>query len=86
MANNREAFERLLTSIPNFDNCEEFSTSRVMEYYQAMEKQHHSELFLHGLLFRRLYGVAKDQITYDRLFLKVKAISRLLDELYELKY
>lgn len=86
MANNRSAFERLLTSIPKFDSGKSFSSQKIMNYYERMETVYQSEIFMSTLILKRLARAAEDQQTYDRIFLKTKEISRLTDQLYELKY
>lgn len=86
MANTREAFERLLTSIPRFPSGENFKASQIMDYYTAMEAQYLSEMFMSSLLNKRLERAATTQVVYDRLFLKIKEISKQVDQIYNLKY
>jgi hypothetical protein len=86
MANNRNAFKRLLSTVPKVDgesfrNCEE-----LVEYYAKFERQFQSEIFLNKDLLGKLQKVARDQKSYDLGFIKIKRIAELVDELYEVKY
>jgi hypothetical protein len=86
MANSREAFERILTSFPKFKSGPEFTPSSVLDYYTQLETRYNSELFGQDLLMKRLDSLNCNQYVYDSIFLKIKEVYRLLDQLYEVKY
>ena len=86
MANNFQAFERLLLSIPKFESGPDFSPSKVLDYYTSLEKTYQSELFVSPLLVQKLDQYKVNQHVYDKCILKIKEISRLVDELYNVKY
>jgi hypothetical protein len=87
MANTREAFERLLSTIPKFEDFgKDFNSKRVMDYYTALERVNQSDLFMEDLLMKRLDKVATSQYQYDGLYIKIKYIGKLIDDLYDLKY
>ena len=87
MANNYQAFERLLSSIPKFDAIDpKINGSRVSDYYKALERHSQSDMFIEPDLVSRLSKIAKTQSEYDLLYLKIKHVGKLVDELYDLKY
>lgn len=87
MANNEQAFVRLLTSIPRFDKLGANVTSQqVMDYYSILEGSSQSDLFMENLLMKRLATAAKGQVEYNALLFRVKSIGKLIDQLYDLKY
>ncbi|OMJ86263.1 hypothetical protein SteCoe_12245 [Stentor coeruleus] len=87
MANNEQAFVRLLTSIPRFDKLGENVTSQqIMDYYSVIEGSSQSDLFMENLIMKRLASVARGQIEYNALLYRVKSIGKLIDQLYDLKY
>ena len=86
MANTREAFERLLSSIPRYPSEDKFDPSFAMKLYTHLERRYNSELFNQDMLLKRLERVAHDQESYDAMYFKIKYIYKLVDELYDLKY
>ena len=53
MANTREAFERLLSSIPRYPSEDKFDPSFAMKLYTHLERRYNSELFNQDMLHNR---------------------------------
>lgn len=87
MANNRNAFARLLSTIPKI-NTQGVSLAgeEVLGYYNSIEAQYQSEIFIGKELLSRLEKVAESQEKYDLGYLKIKQIAKLVDMLYEVKH
>ncbi|OMJ91294.1 hypothetical protein SteCoe_6185 [Stentor coeruleus] len=87
MANNDQAFSRLLSSIPRFDKLGVNVTSQqIMDYYDTLEGHNQSDLFIEQPLMEKLGKSLKGQVEYNATLFRVKTIGKLIDQLYDLKY
>ena len=88
MANNLQAFNRLLSSLTDFkdENGILLPTSQILEYYQITERPAQSELFISGPVLSKLKSLCGVQQQYDVGYLLYKDIAFKLDQLHDLKY
>ena len=88
MANNLQAFARLLSSIPDFKDEDGtlLPSSMILGYYQMTEKTAQSELFISNPVLGKLKSLCGFQQQYDGGYFLYKDIAFKLDQLHDLKY
>lgn len=88
MANNLQAFARLLYSIPDFkdENGTLLPSDTILNYYNVTEKPAQSELFISNAILGKLKPLCGLQQQYDSAYLIYKSIAFKLDQLHDLKY
>ena len=88
MANNLQAFARLLSSIPDFKDEDGtlLPSDLILEYYQMTEKPAQSELFISNPILSKLKSLCGLQGQYEVGYFLYKKIAFKLDYLHDLKY